>query len=81
MMSDANIIKVRCADANPVNVIYSIIGIERVGTVKWYDAKQHKYIDVPRPYKVKQCNSYMDGNNKIDMMSALYKTRTNSRRY
>ena len=48
MMSDANIIKVRCADANPVNLIYSIIGIELVGTVKWYDAKQHKYIDVPR---------------------------------
>ena len=80
-MSDANIIKVRCVDANPVSLISSIIGIEPVGTVKWYHTKQHKYIGVPWPYKVKQCNSYMGGINKIDMMSALYKTRTNSRRY
>lgn len=80
-MSDANIIKVRCVDANPVSLRSSIIGIEPVGTAKCYHTKQHKYIDVPWPYKVKQCNSYMGGINKIDMMSALYKTRTNSRRY
>ena len=80
-MSDANIIKVRCVDANPVSLRSSIIVIELVGTVKWCDTKQHKYVDVPWPYKVKQCNSYMGGINKIDMMSALYKTRTNSRRY
>ena len=53
----------------------SFIGIEPVNDVKRYDAKQHKYIDVPRLYIVKQYNSYMDGIDKLDMMSALYKAR------
>lgn len=34
VMSDVSIIKVRCVDTNPVNLISSVIGIESVGTVK-----------------------------------------------
>ena len=33
------------------------------------------------PYIVKQYNSYMDGIDKLDMMSALYKSRIKSRRW
>ena len=59
----------------------SFIGIEPVNDVKRYDAKQHKYIDVPRLYIVKQYNSYMGGIDKLDIMSALYKARIKSRRW
>ena len=59
VMSDANIVIVQWFDKKPVNLISSFIGIEPVDNMKRYDAEQHKYIGVPRPYIVKQCNSYM----------------------
>ena len=54
VMSDASIIIVQWFDKKPGNLISSFIGIEPVDSMKRYDAKQHKYSDVPRPYIVKQ---------------------------
>ena len=56
-------------------------GIEPVHTVKRYDRKDKKYIQVDQPHIIKTCNKYMGGIDKLDMMCSFYKANLKCHRW
>jgi hypothetical protein len=64
---------VRWLDSSAVQLSSTHAAIEPMTSLKRWDRKQHKYVDVPCPAVVKEYNSHMGGVDLFDMLMALYR--------
>ena len=54
-----------------MNLISSYVAVESIDSIRRYNQREKTYTDVPRASTVKVYNTYMGGNDKVDMMCAL----------
>ena len=72
---DANsgIAVVRWLDNSSVQVSSSHTAVEPMTTIRRWDRKERKYVDIPCPAIIKEYNEHMGGVDLFDMLMALYK--------
>ena len=72
---DANsgIAVVRWLDNSSVQLSSSHTAVEPITTIRCWDEKQHKYVDIPCPAIVKEYNEHMGGVDLFHMLMTLYK--------
>ena len=75
MSVDANsgLAVVRWLDNSAVQLTSTHSALEPLSTIKRWDRKQHKYIDISCPAIVKEYNANMGGVDLFDMLMSLYK--------
>ena len=64
-----------------VTLVSSYIGIEPAHSVKRYDRKQKKHVQVEQPHIIQTYNKYMGGIDKLDMMPSFYKANLKCHRW
>lgn len=74
-------IAVRWYDNTAVTLVSSYIGIEPVHSVKRYDRKEKKHVQVEQPHVIQTYNKYMGGIDKLDMMCSFYKANLKCHRW
>ena len=75
MAVDANsgLTVVRWLNNSTVQLSLTHSGIQPMSSVKRWDRKQHRYVDVDCPAIMKEYNEYMGGVDLFDMLMSLYK--------
>ena len=64
---------VRWMDSSAVQLSATHVGVEPLSTLRRWDKKQHKHVQVTCPAIVREYNQHMGGVDLFDMLMALYK--------
>jgi len=72
---------VRWLDSSAVQLSATHVGVEPLSTIKRWDRKQKKYVQVTCPAIVREYNQHMGGVDLFDMLMALYKVDHKSRKW
>jgi hypothetical protein len=72
---------VRWLDSSTVQLSATHVGVEPLSTIKRWDRKQKKYIQLPCPAIVREYNQHMGGVDLFDMLLALYKCDHKSKKW
>ncbi|KAL3224703.1 hypothetical protein MRX96_049448 [Rhipicephalus microplus] len=65
---DSNIGVIKWFDSNSVHLVSSYAGVQPTDLCKWWNSKEKRSIDVPRPFTVKEYNACMGGVDLVDML-------------
>lgn len=72
---------VRWMDSSAVQLSSTHVAVEPVSTIRRWDRKQHKYVQIPCPAIVRDYNQHMGGVDLFDMLMALYKVDHKSNKW
>ena len=72
---------VRWFDNRPVNLVSTAVGIQPMGTIRRWDRKDKKYVDIPCPAVIKHYNSFMGGIDLHDSLTVKYNYRIKTHRW
>ena len=72
---------IRWLDNGCVQLVSNYAGVKATKTIKRWDGKVKKHVDVPCPEAVRLYNEAMGGVDLADMLIALYRTKIKSRRW
>lgn len=77
----AEVRAIKWIDGKCLTVASTYAGAELCGTVKRWDKKQKKYVQVPCPYAITQYSLFMGGVDLLDGLVAFYRIRIRSRKF
>ena len=72
---------VRWLDNSAVQLSSTHAAVEPMSTLRRWDKKQHKYVQVPCPAIVRESNEHMGGVDLFDMLMSLYKVDHKSNKW
>lgn len=75
------IIYVRWMDNSVVSVASTYVGVQPLGTVRWYSQAQKKFINVSRPHLIGQYNAFMGGVDHMDENIARHRVAIRGKKW